>query len=166
VRSAVTGIRAAGFAAELASAALLLRTSGVGFEHHQQAANLPDPVECALALILREAVTNIARHARATHARVSLTRTGGVLRLLVEDDGRGGIDTHGNGLNGMRERVQALGGTLWVDSPRGAGTRLDISVPLRTNADAATAPGATAPASGMMEVAATPAWVAQERHAL
>ncbi|MEW9573275.1 sensor histidine kinase [Rhodanobacter sp. Si-c] len=134
VRSAVTGIRAAGFAAELASAALLLRTSGVQFDQHLQAANLPEPVECSLALVLREAATNIARHAHATRARVSLTRTGDGVRLSIEDNGRGGVRAAGNGLSGMQERVQALGGSLRLDSPPGGGTRLDIDVPLAAQA--------------------------------
>jgi two-component system sensor histidine kinase DesK len=130
VRAAVTGIRAAGFAAELASVSLLLRTSGVQLDQHLQASNLPESVECALALVLREATTNIARHAHATLARVSLTGAGDSVRLCIEDNGRGGIRAAGNGLSGMRERVQALGGTLQVDSPPGGGTRLSIDLPL------------------------------------
>jgi two-component system sensor histidine kinase DesK len=130
VRSAVTGIRAAGFAAELASAALLLRTSGVRLDQHLQVANLPESIECTLALVLREAATNIARHAQATLARVSLTGSDDGVRLCIEDNGRGGIHAAGNGLSGMKERVQALGGRLRLDSPPGGGTRLDIDVPL------------------------------------
>jgi two-component system sensor histidine kinase DesK len=130
VRAAVTGIRAAGIAAELASAALLLQTSGVQLDQHLQVANLPESIECTLALVLREASTNIARHARATLARVSLTRTGDSVRLCIEDNGHGGIRAAGNGLSGMRERVQALGGRLELDSPPGGGTRLEIDVPL------------------------------------
>lgn len=149
VRAAVTGIRAAGFAAELASAALLLRTSGVRLDQHLQVSNLPESVECALALVLREAATNIARHAQATLARVSLTGAADGVRLCVEDNGRGGIHATGNGLHGMRERVQALGGTLELDSPPGGGTRLDIRVPQVATAAArgAALPRAGAPAS-------------------
>ena len=85
-----------------------------------------------MALVLREAATNIARHARATQARVALTVINHTLRLSIEDNGRGGVADHGNGLSGMCERVRALGGTLEVVSPRGQGTRLLIAVPLRT----------------------------------
>ena len=130
VRTAVTGIRAAGFAAELASAALLLRASGVQFDSQQQVSGLPESVECALALVLREAVTNIARHARASRAWASIGRIGDEVQLRIEDNGRGGVHAQGNGLRGMRERVQALGGSLRLDSPPGGGTRLDILVPL------------------------------------
>jgi len=149
VRAAVTGIRAAGFAAELASAALLLRTSGVQLDQHLQVSNLPESIECTLALVLREAVTNIARYAQATLARVSLTGTGDGVRLCIEDNGRGGIHAAGNGLNGMRERVQALGGSLQLDSPPGGGTRLSIDMPLAATAVAhdADMPRAGTPAS-------------------
>ncbi|MBD8879220.1 sensor histidine kinase [Rhodanobacter sp. 7MK24] len=152
VRSAVTGIRAAGFAAELASATLLLRTSGVQLDQNLRAFNLPEPVECALALVLREAVTNIARHACATLARVSLTGTDGGLQLCIEDNGRGGIHTAGNGLRGMRERVLALGGTMRLDSPPGGGTRLDVQVPLVATiaAHAVSMPRVEAPVSACM----------------
>jgi len=149
VRAAVTGIRAAGFAAELASAALLLRTSGVQLGQHLQAFNLPESVECALALVLREATTNIARHAHATLARVSLTRAGDGVQLCVEDNGRGGIHVAGNGVRGMRERVQALGGALQLDSPPDGGTRLNVRVPLAMKAATRDTglPAAVAPAS-------------------
>ncbi|HST43848.1 MAG TPA: histidine kinase, partial [Luteimonas sp.] len=92
VRSAVTGIRAAGMAAELASARLLLACDGVSLdyvydERSGSGAALPPRVETALALTVREAVTNIQRHARARHARVGLASEAGVVVLRVEDDG-------------------------------------------------------------------------------
>lgn len=132
VRSAVTGIRATDLAAELASAQLMLGSSDIALEYGSLPPSLPVEVERSLALVLREAVTNIARHARASQAKVSIVVANQVLRLTVEDNGRGGVDGHGNGLCGMGERVRALGGTLEVVSPRGQGTRLLISVPLRT----------------------------------
>ena len=131
VRAAVSGIRATDLAAELAAARLMLESSAISFECDELPPSLPLEVERGLALVLREAVTNIARHARATQARVSTTITNHVLRLSIQDNGRGGIGDHGNGLCGMHERVRALGGTLEVESPRGQGTRLLISVPLR-----------------------------------
>jgi two-component system sensor histidine kinase DesK len=128
VRSAVTGFRAADLAAELASARLLLECSAVALSYD------PPPPLCAelerpLALVLREAATNIARHAGASRVQVSFAREGGSLRMRIVDDGRGGIDGEGNGLAGMRERVRALGGSLAIASPRG-GTTLEIVVPL------------------------------------
>src|SRR5262249_15468866 len=104
VRRAVAGIRAAGLAAELASAHLLLESSGVRLDYETpENAALPADVETILALTIREAVTNIQRHARATRARVALAIAAQEARLVVEDDGCGGTITPGNGLTGMRE---------------------------------------------------------------
>jgi two-component system, NarL family, sensor histidine kinase DesK len=130
VRSAVTGFRATDLAAELASARLLLESTSVHLDYDLPPPGLSPDIERGLALVLREAVTNIARHAQAGTAQVRFTRDGSQLRVLVVDDGRGGIDGDGNGLSGMRERVAKLGGTLAIDSPRGHGTRLQLQVPM------------------------------------
>ena len=129
VRSAVTGIRASDLAGELASARLLLECQQV---HLQYAPPPPMPVEVerGLALVLREAATNIARHAQATQARVDFMKEGKVLVMQIRDDGRGGMQAEGNGLSGMRERTAALGGYVTVQSPRGEGTVLSVRVPL------------------------------------
>lgn len=130
VRSAVTGIRAAGLAAELASARLFLESDGVAFRYELAAATLPAEIETVLAMTLREAVTNIQRHARARNALAQLCIEGDEAVLQVEDDGRGGAIAPGNGLCGMRERIEALGGRLRVDSMPGQGTRIHAYVPL------------------------------------
>ena len=130
VRSAVTGIRAADIAAEVASARLLLESSQVHLDYAGTPEGLPPEVERGLALVLREAATNIARHAGATRVRVEFAREAQALQLRIDDDGRGGLVAEGNGMAGMRDRVRALDGTLSVDSPRGGGTRLLIRVPL------------------------------------
>lgn len=83
-------------------------------------------VESALALALREAVTNVIRHADARTCRVAVVRAGDELRLEVVDDGRGG-GADGNGLRGMQERIAALGGR--VERVSTAGTRLTVAVP-------------------------------------
>ncbi len=139
VRSAVTGIRATGLAAELASARLLLNASMVHFDYVSELPQLPERLEAGLALVLREAVTNIHRHARASFAEARVDVTGGVLTLCVADNGSGGVSEEGNGICGMRERVRALGGTLAFESERGKGTRVRIAVPL-TAADRRLAP--------------------------
>ena len=130
VRSAVTGIRSTDLAAELASAKLILESSQVQFEHDPPPDQLPPDVERGLALVLREAVTNIARHARASRARVEFACEANSVQLCVADDGRGGVVVDGNGLAGMRDRVRALGGILGVDSPRDGGTRLLVRLPM------------------------------------
>lgn len=128
VRRAVSGIRAAGIAAEMASSKLLLESGGVSFQYDLGLAP-PAEVETCLALVVREAVTNIHRHAHATRATVKLCGEGDDLLLEVQDNGRGGDIVPGNGLTGMRERLTAFGATLRVDAVRGRGTLLSVRVP-------------------------------------
>ncbi len=129
VRRAVTGIRAAGLAAELAAAKVLLEGGGVALSVDLDEGELPPAQETVLALCVREAVTNIHRHARASRVQVSLHRDAQRWRLQVEDDGRGGAIRPGNGLAGMRERLQALGGELCIEPAPRRGTRLRAELP-------------------------------------
>ena len=130
VRAAVTGIRATDLAAELASARLLLESSAVHLDYGALPSSLPLEIERNLAFVIREAVTNIHRHAGATEASVRFELTAGKLDMQICDNGRGGQSSEGNGICGMRERVRALGGSLTIDSPPKHGTKLGISVPL------------------------------------
>jgi signal transduction histidine kinase len=101
---------------------------------------LPEPVETAAYYVVAEALTNVARHAQATVVTVTMTRTGDRARVEVRDDGTGGADAgHGSGLQGLADRLEALGGSLEVDSPPGAGTTLIGELPLgpRMNGKAA-----------------------------
>jgi signal transduction histidine kinase len=92
---------------------------------------LPEPVEIAAYYTVSEALTNAAKHARATAADVQVTADDRSLHLRVRDDGRGGADfSHGSGLVGLKDRTEALGGHLDLRSPPGAGTTLDITLPL------------------------------------
>jgi two-component system, NarL family, sensor histidine kinase DesK len=151
VRAAVTGIRAAGMAAELASAKLLLESDGIAFRYQIDSDErpggvldsraLPPRIETALAMTVREAVTNIQRHARAQTAEIALAMRGGEALLEVSDDGEGGMIVPGNGLAGMRERVEALGGRLRIESVAGRGTRIEVRLPLAANHDASAGEG-------------------------
>jgi two-component system sensor histidine kinase DesK len=130
VRAAVTGMRRSDLAAELVSARLMLEASGIAFEADAPATcDLSPDAEASLALVLREAVTNIHRHARATAARVVFSSNPESFHMRISDNGRGGLAAHGNGISGMRERVRALGGALAIDSPARRGTTLDVEVP-------------------------------------
>jgi two-component system sensor histidine kinase DesK len=129
VRSAVTGFRAADLAAELASAHLLLESSHVHLRYSPPPP-MPAWIEAGLSMILREAATNIARHAQANEALITLHSNDEAVLMEVVDDGCGGVSANGNGLAGMRERVAALGGTLEIHSPRGQGTRLKARIPI------------------------------------
>jgi two-component system sensor histidine kinase DesK len=130
VRSAVSGIRATDLAAELASARLLLESSRVHFDYGELPTDLPADIERGFSLIVREAATNIARHAEASAAKIEIVREHASVRMLISDNGRGGIASDGNGLCGMRERVRALGATIAIESPRGYGTKLRITAPV------------------------------------
>ncbi|HET9031833.1 MAG TPA: sensor histidine kinase [Dokdonella sp.] len=130
VRRAVSGIRAAGLAAELASARQLLESDGISFDYSLGEVEISVEQETVLALVVREAITNIQRHARARKASVIVESRKGDLHLRIEDDGRGSAIVAGNGLKGMRERVEALGGRLRIDSVRGKGTRLEVDMEL------------------------------------
>lgn len=131
VREAVTGIRATALAGELASARLMLETADIALVVEGGATDLDADAEAALAMGLREAVTNVQRHARATCVHVRLATVDGRVRLDVRDDGRGGVRDRGNGLAGMEERLAALGGTLEVTSEEGRGTEVRMQVPGR-----------------------------------
>lgn len=139
VRAAVTGIRSTDLAAELASARLLLESSAVRLDYGALPDSLPQNVECALAFIIREAMTNIHRHAGATEAYVRFARTPDDLEMVIGDNGKGGLEAHGNGVSGMCERVRAIGGVMHIESPPRRGTRLSVRVPLRTQRESAVA---------------------------
>lgn len=127
VREAIRGYRAEGLAAELDRARATLDAAGVTLDCSSTPPKLLPAQETVLSLILREAITNIVRHAHASQCRISLEQNAGRTVLLVEDDGRGGIRNEGSGLRGMRERVESLNGRLQILSDNG--TRLTIDVP-------------------------------------
>jgi signal transduction histidine kinase len=106
---------------------------------------LPEPVEVGVYYVVSEALTNAAKHGRASAIRVAVEASGGVVRVLVRDDGTGGADfTRGTGLQGLKDRVEALGGRFSLHSPRGAGTALRAEFPL-TSTDAVTSAWPTGP---------------------
>ena len=91
---------------------------------------LPEPLESAVYFTVAEALTNAARHARASHATVHVAHEDGELLVEVSDDGVGGADTsRGSGLRGLGDRLGALGGRLSVSSPPGNGTTIRGSIP-------------------------------------
>ncbi len=132
VREAIGGYRARGLGAEIDAARTTLATAGVTLltEGDMHPAALSAGEESVLCLALREAVTNIVRHARATQCRLAVVQQEGRYRLSIQDDGQHMASHEGNGLRGMRERVEGVGGHLSLT--REAGTRLLIDIPLRT----------------------------------
>jgi signal transduction histidine kinase len=95
---------------------------------------LPEPVEVAAYYIVSEALTNTAKHARASVVYVAVEVRHGVLELSIRDDGSGGADPAcGSGLIGLTDRVDALGGTIEVASPVGQGTTLRVRLPVEAS---------------------------------
>lgn len=93
-------------------------------------ARLPPPVEVGAYYVVSESLTNAAKHSRATGVHVEAELENGVLRVSVADDGTGGANSReGSGLAGLRDRVEALGGWLAIDSPPGMGTRIRCAIP-------------------------------------
>jgi two-component system sensor histidine kinase DesK len=134
VREAVQGYRNAGLAEELDNARSALNTANVDsqFSIDDEAAKTPSQIENVLAMALREAVTNVIRHAGGTRCRVELSTQDQNVVLQIVDNGSGGAIVPGAGLNGMRERVESLGGSIDVDGTSMSGTILKVRIPMVT----------------------------------
>ncbi|MET9957760.1 sensor histidine kinase [Streptomyces sp. NPDC006326] len=135
VREAVSGYRRPTLPGELAGARTALTAAGVlAALPSEVPEELPEETESALAWSLREAVTNVVRHSGATRCTVTLetrqTLDGPVVELTVSDDGTGGQATPGNGLTGLTERLEAVGGTLSAGPADRRGFRLLARAPL------------------------------------
>jgi signal transduction histidine kinase len=92
-------------------------------------------LELVAYFVCSEALANIAKHAHASQARVTLLASERDLTVVIVDDGVGGADArHATGLRGLADRVEALAGRLRVDSPRGAGTRIEAVLPTEVGA--------------------------------
>jgi signal transduction histidine kinase len=91
-----------------------------------------DPIEVAAYYVVSEALTNTTKHARASYAHVTVEQRDALLHLAIRDDGIGGADpAGGSGLIGLRDRVQALGGSIEVNSRPGEGTAIVVELPLQ-----------------------------------
>jgi signal transduction histidine kinase len=110
------------------------RRSAIPVELHLHVdRSLPDQVEVAAYYIVSEALTNAAKHSHASLVTVRADAEETVLRIAVRDDGNGGADPRqGSGLTGLVDRVEAIGGTLCIDSPVGRGTSLLAAIPIIT----------------------------------
>ena len=131
VREAIGGYRRPTLASELAAARTALDSAGIELVVDEHVGALTGPVEAVLAWTIREGVTNVARHSGARRCRLRLAREEGLLSAEVLDDGPAGgpLPAPGNGLQGVRERAEALGGRVEMQRPRGGGFRLLVTVP-------------------------------------
>ena len=92
-----------------------------------------EPVEVTAYYLTSEALTNTAKHAHASRAQISARRHDGWLELTISDDGRGGAQASGgSGLAGLVDRVEAIGGTIQIDSPADRGTAIKVKLPINS----------------------------------
>lgn len=130
VRSVAQGYRSADLAAEIAGARALLRSAGVECRVAGEGTALPEPVAEAVAWVVREAVTNVVRHAEATACEIDVRTDGSLCRVRISNDGAADAESAGgSGLRGLRERLGARGGTLSV-AHHGGTFVVEATVPL------------------------------------
>lgn len=128
VRATLSGMAGTSLAREMEASRDALAAAGIAAHVEGDSGAVMDGSAAILAMTLREAVTNVIRHAEATHCRVALSSGVGEARLLVSDDGVGRGFTEGEGLKGMRQRLAAAGGRLEL-TQGSDGTRLEAAVP-------------------------------------
>jgi two-component system, NarL family, sensor histidine kinase DesK len=142
VREAIGGYRSQGLTAEMEQARKTLQSAGVALSCESPIPQLDAAEETVLCLAVREAITNIVRHAQAAHCRMAFTTSDdGFYTLLITDDGGRANLQEGNGLRGMRERVQSLGGRLSITADPGVTLRIELppsSTPRPSEASLAT----------------------------
>jgi two-component system sensor histidine kinase DesK len=139
VRDAVSGYRAEGLDAEISRARRSLLSADVKLTTTLAPVNLSSSQVNVLCLALREAVTNIVRHAHATMCHVALVEKDSKIHFTIEDDGGGGEIREGNGLRGMRERVQSVDGVVKLTGVANGGTSLELTLPLESESAAQSA---------------------------
>ncbi len=132
VRQAISGYLSGGLQAEIERSKATLATAGVALDCRCATVGLTPAQDRVLSLVLREAVTNVVRHAQAKTCRLRLQEVDGACLLELADDGRGGLRSEGHGLRGMRERIEALGGRLSLEEA--GGIRITITLPLGSTA--------------------------------
>lgn len=137
VREAVSGYRQAGLSDELQHATQALQSANINLKLAGSSNDLPDAHDNALAMCVREAVTNVIRHSGAQNCWIRLSRNSGQVSLSIRDDGESSGENivMGSGLKGMRDRLSIMGGALNID--QSSGLHLEIQLPSLTTADRA-----------------------------
>lgn len=128
VRAALSGLTETSIVQELSNAQSALDAAGVALTIRGEPPALDREQDTAFGLMLREAVTNIIRHSSANAATITFGREDDVHTLVVSDDGEADVITEGNGLSGLRARLEGLGGVLSVSNS--TGTQLRALLPL------------------------------------
>jgi len=130
IREAVSGYRAEGLDVEISRARRSLLSADVKLTMALAPVHLSSSQVHVLCLALREGVTNIVRHAHATVCHVTLLEKDSMIHFTIEDNGLGGEIREGNGLRGMRERLQSMTGAIKLTTSQTGGTSLAITLPL------------------------------------
>jgi two-component system sensor histidine kinase DesK len=130
VRQAIHGYHDGDLQREFEGMKATLETAGIKVEQRCDTTDMTLSQERVLALVLREAATNIVRHANASRCEITLQKSDAAHQLIIHDNGRGGVGEEGMGMRGIRERVAAIGGTVSWKSE--SGTELTITVPMTT----------------------------------
>ncbi|MFD5781809.1 sensor histidine kinase [Streptomyces sp. NPDC126933] len=151
VRRAAGGYRAISLQQEIRTAQSMLQAAGIHVHVEMELATLSPHIDTALATTLREAVTNLLRHSSATHCRIRAVHHGGVVRLLIENDGadpgyRNTAPHSGNGLGNLQARMTAIGGRLKTGHVKDGTFRLLAEAPARPSDTPVEATGAAVPA--------------------
>ena len=118
-----------------AAASALAARSRIPVEVAVDDERYPPHIEAAAYFFIAEALTNVAKHAQATHAELHVKCSDGRLTIDVRDDGIGGADGTGNGIAGLRDRIEALGGQMQLTSPPGHGTHLHATIACSATSD-------------------------------
>ena len=140
VRQAVEGYRGPTLDSQIAGARAALGAAGIDFNVSGSASPLAAESEHALALSVREAVTNVLRHSGASRCSLVVGRDEAMAWIEVGDNGRGGKGGAGWGLQGLRERADSLGGIATWESPAGGGFRVKVTVPAESQLEEAAEP--------------------------
>ena len=138
VRQAVRGYRSSGLEGEIANAKLALEAAGIDFDYYYEKLDLSPLAESALALALREGITNVVRHSGASSCQIRLENRAGSGVLVITDDGtlKEGAEAEDGGLSAMRSRVEALAGSVSLRR-HGRSTVLEVRLPLALTSEEA-----------------------------
>ena len=129
VRSVIDGLENTTVASELGHARYLLETANIYLDTSNTAPALPDEIQHALGMIIREATTNIVKHAKATRCKIALLYDEKRLTLEITDNGQGGTFNAQTGITSMKSRAFKLDGTIEIQSPKESGTQIIVSIP-------------------------------------
>jgi two-component system, NarL family, sensor histidine kinase DesK len=130
IRLAIHGLNQPTLMAATGHVRALLDAADIELSYSNTTGPLPPQIEHAVAMVMREAVTNVVRHAAATACAVDIRMAAGWLHLDIRDDGRGGAIASGNGLKGIGRRVADLGGRLTIEDAQPSGTAIKASFPI------------------------------------